>query len=57
VSQQGTALSTKPVYYDPDGSSAAVGGGAVSPVTAVKGEVDYEALIKVGKHVYVGIPW
>lgn len=40
VSQQGTPLTPSPIYFEPDGSSATLG--AVG-----KGEVDYEALIKV----------
>eukprot|EP00967_Tisochrysis_lutea_P074093 scaffold99436_cov21-Tisochrysis_lutea.AAC.1 len=47
VSQQGTPLSSTPIYYDPDGTSSTVGGGSISPVAEGKGEVDYEALIKV----------
>eukprot|EP00200_Dunaliella_tertiolecta_P005738 CAMPEP_0202357456 /NCGR_PEP_ID=MMETSP1126-20121109/11476_1 /ASSEMBLY_ACC=CAM_ASM_000457 /TAXON_ID=3047 /ORGANISM="Dunaliella tertiolecta, Strain CCMP1320" /LENGTH=384 /DNA_ID=CAMNT_0048950341 /DNA_START=258 /DNA_END=1412 /DNA_ORIENTATION=- len=46
VSQQGTPLSSTPIYYDPDGTSSTVGGGSISPVAEGKGEVDYEALIK-----------
>jgi len=48
VSQQGTPLPSTPIYYDPDGSSSSVGGGNVSAAgVALKGDVDYEALIKV----------